>query len=214
MLTGLSLARFLGTDDITTRGREPMAEMGTLHEAFVDELRDTYDAEKQLTKALPKMAKAANSPELRGAIESHLEETRHQVERLEQVFESLDEKARGKHCDGIAGIIQEAQAMMQENFDEATADACLIAAAQRAEHYEMAAYGTLVAWAQAMGHTEAAKLLQQTLDEEKAADQKLSGLAESGINQSAADAAHPEEDDEPVAAASGAKKRSAKAGRR
>ena len=148
-----------------------MAEMGTLHEAFVDELRDTYDAEKQLTKALPKMAKAANSPELRGAIESHLEETRHQVERLEQVFESLDEKARGKHCDGIAGIIQEAQAMMQENFDEATADACLIAAAQRAEHYEMAAYGTLVSWARAMGHDDAADLLQETLDEETAADE-------------------------------------------
>src|SRR4030095_11086165 len=104
-----------------------MAEMGTLHEAFVDELRDTYDAEKQLTKALPKMAKAANSPELRAAIEAHLEETRKQVERLEQVFASVDEKARGKHCDGIAGIIEEGQAVMQEDFDEATADACLIA---------------------------------------------------------------------------------------
>jgi ferritin-like metal-binding protein YciE len=173
-----------------------MAEMGTLHEAFVDELRDTYDAEKQLTKALPKMAKAANSPELRGAIESHLEETRHQVERLEQVFESLDEKARGKHCDGIAGIIQEAQAMMQENFDEATADACLIASAQRAEHYEMAAYGTLVSWARAMGHDDAADLLQETLDEETAADEKLSALAEGGINEQAAESAHPSEDEE------------------
>src|SRR4029079_17530012 len=170
-----------------------MAEMGTLHEAFVDELRDTYDAEKQLTKALPKMAKAANSPELREAIESHLEETRHQVERLEQVFESIEEKARGKHCDGIAGIIQEAQAMMQEDFDEPTADACLIAAAQRAEHYEMAAYGTLVAWARAMGHDEAVDLLQQNLDEEKAADEKLTQLAESGINQEAAGIAHPEQ---------------------
>ena len=98
-----------------------MAEMGTLHEAFVDELRDTYDAEKQLTKALPKMAKAASSPELREAIETHLEETRQQVERLEQVFASMEEKARGKHCDGIAGIIQEAQAIMQEEFDDATA---------------------------------------------------------------------------------------------
>jgi len=173
-----------------------MAEMGTLHEAFVDELRDTYDAEKQLTKALPKMAKAANSPELRGAIESHLEETRHQVERLEQVFESLDEKARGKHCDGIAGIIQEAQAMMQEDFDEPTADACLIAAAQRAEHYEMAAYGTLVAWARAMGHDDAADLLQETLDEEKAADEKLNSLAEGGINEEAAEGAHQDEEEE------------------
>ena len=159
-----------------------MAEMGTLHDAFVDELRDTYDAEKQLTKALPKMAKAANSPELREAIESHLEETRQQVERLEQVFESLDEKAKGKHCDGIAGIIQEAQAIMQEDFDESTADACLIAAAQRAEHYEMAAYGTLVAWARAMGHDDAADLLQETLDEEKETDELLSGLALSSVN--------------------------------
>ena len=180
-----------------------MAEMGTLHEAFVDELRDTYDAEKQLTKALPKMAKAANSPELREAIESHLEETRHQVERLEQVFESIEEKARGKHCDGIAGIIQEAQAMMQEDFDEPTADACLIAAAQRAEHYVMAAYGTLVAWARAMGHDDAADLLQETLDEEKAADEKLNSLAEGGINEEAAEGAHQdeaEEEGEPVGA--------------
>ena len=173
-----------------------MAEMGTLHEAFVEELRDIFDGEKQLTKALPKMAKAANSPELRQAIESHLEETRQQVTRLEQVFASLDEKARGKHCEGIAGIIEEGQAIMQEEFDEATADACLIAAAQRAEHYEMATYGTLVAWARAMGHDEAADLLQETLDEEKAADEKLNELAEGGINEQAAEGAHQDEDQE------------------
>src|SRR6187455_3125951 len=176
--------------------RNTMTEAGTLHDAFIDELRDTYDAEKQLTKALPKLAKAASNPKLRAAFESHLEETKGQVERLEQVFESLDEKVRGKHCDGIAGIIEEGGSIMEEDFDEDTMDACLIAAGQRAEHYEMAAYGTLVAWAQAMGHAEAAKLLQQTLDEEKAADKKLSGLAEGGINQRAADAAHPDESDE------------------
>ena len=192
-----------------------MAEMGTLHDAFVDELRDSYDAEKQLTKALPKMAKAANSPELREAIESHLEETLQQVERLEQVFESLGEKPRGKHCDGIAGIIQEAQAVMQEDFDEPTADACLIASAQRAEHYEMAAYGTLVAWARAMGHDEAADLLQETLDEEKAADEKLNTLAEGGINEQAAEGAHQseEEEEEPVGAGS-SKRSSSSASRR
>jgi ferritin-like metal-binding protein YciE len=172
-----------------------MAETGTLHDAFLDELRDAYDAEKQLTKALPKMAKAASSPGLRKAFEAHLEETRGQIDRLEQVFASLDEKVRGKHCDGIAGIIEEGKAVMEEDFDEATMDACLIAGGQRAEHYEMAAYGSLVAWARAMGHTEAANLLQETLDEEKAADQKLSSLAEDGINREAADAAHPEEDD-------------------
>ena len=178
-----------------------MAESGTLHDAFIDELRDAYDAEKQLTKALPKMAKAASSPDLRAAFEAHLEETRGQIDRLEQVFESLDEKVRGKHCDGIAGIIEEGKAVMEEDFDETTMDACLIAGGQRAEHYEMAAYGTLVAWARTMGHTEAAELLQETLDEEKAADEKLSALAEGGINQEAADAAHSEEDDEDEAVA-------------
>jgi ferritin-like metal-binding protein YciE len=173
-----------------------MADAGTLHDAFLDELRDTYDAEKQLVKALPKMAKAASSPELRSAFESHLEETRGHVERLEQVFETLDEPAKGKHCDGIAGIIEEGKSIMEEDFDEATMDACLIAGGQRAEHYEMAAYGTLVAWAQAMGHNEAAMLLQETLDEEKAADEKLTSLAEDGINQEAADLAHPADEDE------------------
>jgi ferritin-like metal-binding protein YciE len=167
-----------------------MAQAGTLHDAFIDELRDLYDAEKQLTKALPKLAKASSNPDLRTAFESHLEETRGHVERLEEVFGSLDEKVRGKHCDGIAGIIDEGKNIMGEDFDEATMDACLIAAGQRAEHYEMAAYGTLVAWARAMGHDEAADLLQQTLDEEKAADEKLSSLAEEGINQEAADSAH------------------------
>ncbi len=107
------------------------------------------------------------------------------------MFESLDEKVRGKHCDGIAGIIEEGKSVMEEDFDETTMDACLIAAGQRAEHYEMAAYGTLVAWAKAMGHTEAAELLQQTLDEEKAADEKLSALAEGGINRRAANGKKP-----------------------
>ena len=183
-----------------------MTDAGTLHDAFLDELRDTYDAEKQLTKALPKLAKAATSPDLRAAFEAHLEETRGHVDRLEQVFQSLDEKVRGKHCDGIAGIIEEGKSILEEEFDEATMDACLIAAGQRAEHYEMAAYGTLVAWAHGMGHREAEKLLQQTLNEEKAADKKLSALAEGGINQEAADAAHPadeDEDEEPARAGRG-----------
>jgi ferritin-like metal-binding protein YciE len=175
-----------------------MPDAGTLHDAFVDELRDAYDAEKQITKALPKMVKAASSPELRTAFEVHLEETRDQVVRLEQVFASLDEKVRGKHCDGMAGIIEEGKSVMEEDFDDTTMDACLIAAAQRVEHYEMAAYGTLLAWARAMGHTEAADLLQQTLDEEKAADEKLSSVAEGGLNQRAADRAHSDEDEVPT----------------
>ncbi len=167
-----------------------MAATGTLHDAFLDELRDTYDAERQLTKALAKLAKAACSPDLQNAFETHLEETKGQIERLEEVFASVDERPKGKHCEGIAGIIEEGKSIMEEDFDEGTMDACLIAAGQRAEHYEMAAYGTLVAWARAMGHTEAAGLLQQNLDEEKAADKKLSSLADGGINQGAADDAH------------------------
>jgi len=194
-----------------------MAQGNTLHDAFLDELRDSYDAEKQLTKALAKLAKAASSPRLRQAFESHLKETEGHIERLEQVFGSLDEKVRGKHCDGIAGIIEEGKSIMEEDFDDTTMDACLIAAGQRAEHYEMAAYGTLISWAQAMGHSEAAKLLQQTLDEEKAADKKLSGLAEGGINQSAADATHPDEEQEAVGAGTSTGRKgsaAAKAGRR
>jgi len=188
-----------------------MAEAGTLHDAFIDELHDTYDAEKQLTKALPKLARAATSTDLRKAFESHLQETKGQIGRLEQVFGILDEKVRGKHCDGIAGIIEEGKSIMEEDFDETTMDACLIAAGQRAEHYEMAAYGTLIAWAQAMGHDEAASLLQKNLDEEKAADKKLSSIAEGGINQEAADAAHPDQDEEedaPPARSTGAARKS------
>ena len=162
---------------------------------------------------MSKLAKAASSPQLRKAFEAHREETQGQIERLEQVFESLEEKVRGKHCDGIAGIIEEGKSIMEEEFDETTMDACLIAAGQRAEHYEMAAYGTLVAWAKAMGHEEAAVLLQQTLDEEKAADEKLTMLAEGGINQGAADVAHPddeedEENEEELAVVGGGAKKS------
>ena len=133
------------------------------------------------------------------------------------MFESLDEKVRGKHCDGIAGIIEEGKSIMGEDFDDTTMDACLIAAGQRAEHYEMAAYGTLVAWAQAMGHTEAARLLQQTLDEEKAADKKLSGSGRGRHQSEAADAAHPDGELETVGAGASAGRRgasAAKSGRR
>jgi ferritin-like metal-binding protein YciE len=158
----------------------------TLQDAFIDELRDVYDAEKQLIKALPKMAKAASSLELKEAFESHLKETKGQVARLEQVFASLDEKVQGKHCDGIEGIIEEGDAILQEDFETLAMDACLIAAGQRAEHYEMAAYGTLVAWARSLGHAEAAELLEETLNEEKLADEKLTALAEGSINDEAA----------------------------
>jgi ferritin-like metal-binding protein YciE len=163
---------------------------------FIDELRDAYDAEKQLTKALPKLARAAVSDELRAAFESHLTETQGHVTRLEQVFGSLDEKPRGKHCDGIAGIIEEGKGVLEEDIEESAIDACLIAAGQRAEHYEIAAYGSLVAWARAMEHTEAANLLEETLQEEKAADEKLTSLAEGGINEQAARSAHGDGEEE------------------
>jgi ferritin-like metal-binding protein YciE len=181
---------------------------GGLHGAFVDELRDAYDAEKQLVKALPKLAKASTSQQLRTVFMDHLEETRGHVERLEQVFASVDEKVRGKHCDGIAGIIEEGKAIMEEDLDPQTMDACLIAAAQRSEHYEMAAYGTLAAWAKTMGHSEAAQLLNSILEQEKAADQKLNGLAEGGINQQAASAANGGPESESPQSPARARKRS------
>jgi len=175
---------------------EQMAETQTLHDAFLDELRDAYDAEKQLIKALPKLARAAESDELRTAFQTHLQETQGHAQRLEQVFASLGEKTRGKHCDGMAGIIEEGKNVMEEDFEGTTLDACLIASAQRAEHYEMAAYGTLVAWAKAMGHEEAVGLLEEILEEEKATDEKLTTIAEGGINAEAAEQAHGGEGDE------------------
>lgn len=177
----------------------------TLQDAFKDELRDTYDAERQLVKALPKMVKAATAPQLKKALETHLEETRGQVKMLEKVFESLGEKVRGKHCDGMEGILEEGKSVMEEDFDDATMDACLIASGQRAEHYEIAAYGTLVAWAQALGHTKEAEMFQTILDQESAADKKLTALAEGGINRSAS-AGGGDEDKDKAADSSRARK--------
>jgi ferritin-like metal-binding protein YciE len=148
-----------------------------LHELFVDELKDIYDAEKQLTKALPKMAKAADSAVLRAAFEEHLEITRMQVNRLEEVFKSLGMAARGKPCEGMKGLIEEGQEKMEELEQGATLDAALIASAQKVEHYEIATYGTLATFAEIMGHQDAKDLLGQTLDEEKEADEKLTQVA-------------------------------------
>src|SRR5688572_29046740 len=129
-----------------------------LREALVEEIRDLYNAEKQLTKALPKLATAATNDELRDAFESHLEETPGKVTRLERGFELLDEKPRGKHCAGMAGIIEEGSDTMQEDMEDSVMDACLIAAAQRAEHYEITAYGTCIAWAGALELSEVAEI--------------------------------------------------------
>jgi ferritin-like metal-binding protein YciE len=167
-----------------------------LREALVEEIRDLYNAEKQLVKALPKMAKGASSDELRDAFESHLEETEGHVTRLERVFELMEEKPRGKHCAGIAGIIEEGSEKLQEDMEDAVLDACLIASGQRAEHYEIAAYGTAIAWAEALELGDVAQVLRETLEEEKAADEKLTTLAESGINEAAATGESEEEMDE------------------
>jgi ferritin-like metal-binding protein YciE len=173
-----------------------MAEVGTLHDAFINELCDTYDAEQQLTKALSTFADAARSADLRAAFEEHLDETRGHLERLEAILESMDEAVRGKHCEGMAGILEEGKANLGESFDEATMDALLIAAGQRAEHYEIAAYNTLIAWARAMGHTGAADLLRETLREERSSEERLSAIGEGGINQEAAHGVNAPEDPE------------------
>jgi ferritin-like metal-binding protein YciE len=192
----------------------------TLHDLFVSELRDAYDGEKQLTKALPKLAKGASSEQLREALTSHKEETEGHIARLEQVFQALDERPRGKHCAGLAGIIEEGADVLQEDAEPSAMDAAIIGSAQRAEHYEMAAYGTLIAWADVLELPQASKLLQEILDEEKAADRKLTDLAEAGINAMATEGESGEADEEdeerpaPRAKAAGAGGSSAKAGRR
>ena len=147
-----------------------------LKELFVEELKDIYDAEKQLVKALPKMAKAAESDDLRTAFEEHLEITRMQVGRLEEVFKLLGMAARGKTCEGMKGLIEEGQEAMEE-LEGSTLDAALIASAQKVEHYEIATYGTLATFAEVLEMEEAKELLGQTLEEEKEADEKLTGIA-------------------------------------
>jgi len=150
----------------------------TLRELFTDQLRDAYDAEHRLTRALPRMAKAASSEELRTAFEDHLKQTEEHVSRLEQVLEAIDEPARRKPCKAIVGLLEEGEELMNED-DESVRDAALIAAAQKVEHYEMATYGCLRTWADLLGEDEASRLLQTTLNEEGATDHRLSEIAES-----------------------------------
>jgi len=161
-------------------------KLGSLHDLYVEELKDLYNAENQLLKALPKMAKAASAPELRAAFEHHLEETRGQVKRLEQIFKKLDGSPKGKKCKAMEGLIEEGKEVMGEDAESAVLDAALIAAAQRVEHYEMAGYGCVRTFARLLGYEDAAELLQETLDEEAAADKKLTELAETVINVEAA----------------------------
>jgi ferritin-like metal-binding protein YciE len=160
-----------------------MATINTLDKFYEKELRDIYNAEGQLVKALPKMAKAASNEELKRAIEDHLEQTKGQVERLEKVFKSLGVAVRGKTCAAMEGLIAEGKEIMEEeDLEDNVLDAALIAAAQKVEHYEIATYGTLISWAKQLGYEDQAELLEQTLTEEKEADSLLTDIAENSVN--------------------------------
>lgn len=161
-------------------------EIDSLRKLYIEELKDLYSAEKQILQALPKMAKKASSPQLKAGFEEHLRQTEGHVERLEQIFEALGKSPRGKKCKGMEGLIEEGKEVLQEDMDDETRDAALIAAAQRVEHYEMAGYGTVRTYAHLLGERDAVKLLQTTLDEEGQTDKKLTQLAES-INVKAMD---------------------------
>ena len=171
-----------------------MAKLKSLDDLLVHELQDIYDAEKQITKALPKMIKAASHPELQAAFEEHLEQTEGQIERLEQVFKLLGMPAKGKKCDGMAGLIEEGNKMMSEDADPAVMDAALISAAQKVEHYEIASYGCVCTYAEMLGYEQAHDLLGQNLDEEEATDERLTALAESVINVEAEEGSESEEE--------------------
>jgi ferritin-like metal-binding protein YciE len=174
-----------------------MPKITTLEQAYVEQLRDIYNAENQLVKALPKMAKAATNEELKAGFEQHLEQTKEHVARLEEIFEELDEKPSGKKCKAMAGLVEEGAETISEDADPAVKDALLIAAAQRVEHYEIAAYGTVKTFAELLGHEDAAKLLDETLQEEVETDEKLTQAAET-INAEANQGGEEEEnlDDE------------------
>ena len=169
-------------------------EMESLKELYVEELKDLYSAEKQLVKALPKMAKNATNAELQQAFTKHLEETEGHVERLEQIFEMLGERAGGKKCKGMEGLIEEAKELLEEDAAEEVLDAGLISKAQHVEHYEMAGYGTVRTYAQQLGLDDQAELLQQTLDEESNANELLTQIAESSVNLEAEQGSEEEEE--------------------
>jgi ferritin-like metal-binding protein YciE len=176
-----------------------MGEEG-LRELYVDELKDLYNAETQLLKALPKMAKAAFSEELKQGFEEHLEQTHGHVERLEQIFKSLDESPKGKKCAGMEGLVKEGSEMMEEDFEGALMDAALIGAAQRVEHYEIAAYGTVSEFAKILGESKHVSLLEETLREEKDTDEKLTELAKEinpQANEGSKEAKDSEEESSP-----------------
>src|SRR6188474_3520405 len=161
------------------------SKLRTLDDLYTDMLKDLYSAEKQLVKALPKMAKNAQSPDLQKAFQEHLKQTEGHVERIERIFSDMDGSPRGKKCVGMEGLIEEGNELLQEDAEPDVLDAGLIAAAQKVEHYEIAGYGTARAWAQRLGYNDHVRILQETLDEEALANEKLTELAESFINMEA-----------------------------
>lgn len=188
-------------------------DMESLRDLYVDELKDLYSAEKQLVRALPKMAKNATHPQLKEAFENHLAETEGHVERLEKIFESLEASPRGKKCVGMEGLIEEANELLEEDAAEDVVDAGLISKAQHVEHYEMAGYGTVRTWAELLGETRHAELLQQTLEEEKNADRLLTELAQSSVNIDA-EAGESDEEEEARPTRSRSMKRSPRSTRK
>ncbi|HEY3973118.1 MAG TPA: ferritin-like domain-containing protein [Candidatus Sulfotelmatobacter sp.] len=188
-------------------------ENNGLKELYIDELRDLYSAENQLVKALPKMAEGAASDELRQGFEEHLEQTKGHVQRLEQIFEELGEKPKGNKCKGMQGLIEEGSDVLNEDFEEAVLDAALIGAAQRVEHYEIAAYGTVSAFAELLGQSEQASLLNETLQEEKETDEKLTELSKE-INSQANEGSSEEDRKEGSEMSTGKTRGAQKTGRR
>lgn len=187
----------------------------SMQDLFDEELEDLYDAEKQIVKALPKIAEAVASEELRDALEEHLEQTKQHVTRLEQVFQSIGREAKAKKCEGMKGLLEEGENVISELDKSPVRDAALIAAAQKVEHYEISGYGTLRTFAQLLGHDDAVELLEETLEEEKEADEKLTDIAESEINIEAADGEEGEEvegEEETAGSGSGRGGSSAQAG--
>jgi ferritin-like metal-binding protein YciE len=162
-------------------------KLDSLATLYVEELRDLYNAESQILKALPKMAKAASSPDLRKGFQDHLQQTQGQVERLDQIFADLGVSSKGKTCEAMEGLLKEGAELLEAKAEPSVLDAALIAAAQRVEHYEIAGYGCVRTYAKLLGHSEATELLQQTLDEEKRTDEKLTELAVGSINSEAAE---------------------------
>ena len=185
----------------------------SVRQLYIDELRDLYNAETQLVKALPKMAKASSNDELRQAFEEHLRQTSEHVSRLEHIFEMLDEKPTGKKCLGMEGLVKEAAETMKEDYDDAVMDAGIIGAAQRVEHYEIAGYGTVRTLAELIGENEHVTLLEQTLEEEKQTDQKLTELSEN-INQQSMDTETAETEEEEASDGGQRRSRSGKASSR